>query len=410
MTRAMKIVSSRWVFPITRPAIEDGSVVVADRRIIDVGRREEMLARYPAASETQYPGVLMPGLINAHIHLELSHLRDVPEPLPQQTFTDWIAGLLARRAANNLSREERFAAVNALLRDQYASGIVLLADTGNERLNESESSGTERWPDIRRMLEFLGPDRQGCEEARQTIADLDDRIAVTGHAPYSTAPELLQLIKERCRRLGQVFSIHTAESSEELPFLQSRTGIFRDFLEGRNRWDGTFSSSQGDSSGTIDYYDRFNLLDAGSLLVHCVHVSDHELQLIAKRGAHICLCPGSNRFLKVGKAPAVKMVEAGLLPALGTDSFASNTTIDLWREMQLLSSDHPALEPAQILAMATLGGARALHADSDYGSLESGRKAILLHVSSFALSQCRTAPAILRELINGGRPTEISWV
>ena len=410
MTLALKIVSSRWVFPVTGPAVEDGGVVVADGRIVEVGGREEMLGRHPGIPERRFPGILMPGLVNAHIHLELSHLRDIAEPLPHQPFTAWIAGLLARRAPDSTSREDRLAAAGDLLRDQHDSGVVLVADTGNERISEFESPRAKSWPEIRRMLEYLGPDRSGCEAARQAIEGLADHHAATGHAPYSTGPELLQLIKARCRRLRQTFSIHTAESCAELPFLQLRTGVFREFLEGRNRWDDTFSSIRSGCSGTIDYYDRLDLLDDRTVLVHCVHVSSHELRLAAKRGAHICLCPGSNRFLKVGRAPVGRMLEAGLLPALGTDSCASNPIIDLWREMQLLAGDNPELEGAQILAMATLGGARALHAENDYGSLEPGRKSHFLHVSSSALAQCRTAADVLHELISGGRPKEISWV
>ena len=89
--------------------------------------------------------------------------------------------------------------------------------------------------------------------------------------------------------------------------------------------------------GTIEYFDHLGILDDKTLLVHCVHVSDNELQLIKKRGSRICLCPGSNEFLGVGLAPVEKMVDLGLLPALGTDSPASNMTIDMWREMQMLT-------------------------------------------------------------------------
>lgn len=409
MTRA-NIVTSRWVFPISRPAIEDGGVVIAEGRIIDIGPRQEMLSRYPYAGEISCAGVLLPGLVNAHIHLELSHLRDIPEPSPHQDFTEWIADLLAKKATDATSREERLAAADALLHDQHASGVILLADTGNDNSLALDTRPGEGTPEILRMLEFLAPDRAGCEAARQAIENLDEETAATGHAPYSTSPGLLQLIKRRCRRLRQIFSIHTAETNGELPFLQHHKGIFRDFLERRNRWDGTFATPQPDCTGTIDYYDRLHLLDDRTLLVHCVHVTDHDLHLAAEHDAHICLCPGSNRFLKVGQAPVEKMIAAGLRPALGTDSAASNPALDLWREMRLLAEDHPTVSPAQILAMATMGGARALHFDDSYGSLEPGRQGRLLHVSVPGLPDCRTSEEVLRRLVCGGRPADISWV
>jgi len=406
----MKIISSAWVVPVNEPVIHDGSVVIAEGRIVETGKRREILGRYPGIDETRYPAVLIPGLINAHMHLELSHLSDIPEPLPHQTFTDWIADLLARRMADTAGSEERTASFSALLNDQYASGVVLAADTGNEFLSELDNPATEGWPQIVRMVEYLGPDRQGDLAARQKIGELEDRIAVTGHAPYSTGPELLQYIKDRCRRLQQIFSIHTAESEAELQFLGSSTGIFRDFLEKRNRWDDTFASAAMGFSGTIEYYDVLGILDEKTLLIHCIHVSENELRLAASRGAHICLCPGSNRFLKVGKAPVAKMIKVGLLPALGTDSRASNRVIDLWREMQILAADNHELEHEEIFAMATLGGAHALHAARDFGSLAAGKKSRFLHVSSPSLLRCKNAWDVMKELVSGGRPTEISWV
>jgi cytosine/adenosine deaminase-related metal-dependent hydrolase len=405
-----KIISSAWVVPVGDPVIHDGSLVIVDDRIIDSGQREEILAKYPGIEESRYPAVLIPGLVNGHIHLELAHLNTIPELLPHHTFTDWIGAVLAQRAENASTMEQRRAAYSALLHDQYASGVVFLADTGNEFLSELHSPAKEGWPKIERMLEYLGPDRQTCRIAREKIGDLDDRIAATGHAPYSTAPELLQYIKNRCRRLHRIFSIHTAESAAELQFLQSNRGIFRDFLEKRNRWDGTFSFDRMQFSGTIEYYDHLGIVDDMTLLVHCVHVSENELVTIAERGGHVCLCPGSNRFLKVGLPPVAKMLEVGILPALGTDSPASNPLIDLWNEMRLLAEDHPAIDHERIFAMATLGGAQALHVDEDYGSLAIGKKARLLHVSSPALLQCRSGRDVMRELVAGGRPAEISWV
>jgi cytosine/adenosine deaminase-related metal-dependent hydrolase len=407
---AKKIISSAWVVPVDKPVIYDGSLVIAEGRITDIGRREEILAKYTGLEESRYPAVLIPGLINGHIHLELAHINNIPEPLPHQTFTDWIAAVLAKRGENGPTMDQRRAAYSALLRDQYGSGVVFIADTGNEFLSELHSTSTAGWPKIERMLEYLGPDRQTCLVAREGIRDLDDRINVTGHAPYSTAPELLRYIKNRCRRLHRIFSIHTAESAAELQFLQSNSGIFRDYLEKRNRWDGTFSFDRTEFSGTIEYFDHLGIVDEMTLLVHCVHVSENELVTIAERGGHICLCPGSNRFLKVGVPPVEKMIEVGILPALGTDSPASNPVIDLWNEMRQLAADHPALAHEKIFAMATQGGAKSLHIDGDYGSLATGKKARFLHVASPALLCCRSGLDLMRELVVGGRPTEISWV
>ena len=192
-----------------------------------------------------------------------------------------------------------------------------------------------------------------------------------------------------------------------MEFLQTGSGCFRKFLEMRNSWDGMFTFDKKDFSGTIDYFDHLEILDSRTLLVHCVHVSDSEITLIGDRGAHICLCPGSNRFLGVGTPPVERMIELGLLPCLGTDSLASNSSIDIWREMQVMADMHPNLDNSTILAMATLGGATALGYENKFGSLAVGKDAKFIHVSSDFLLRCTDAVKLIRVLVTGGRPTEI---
>lgn len=405
----MEILSAEWVVPVAMPAIGDGSLVVADRRIVEVGRRSDILPRYPGIGERRYPGVLMPGLVNGHMHLELSALRAITPPAVDGAFTAWISELIAVRERQAASRDEITAAFATVLRRQYAGGVALIADTGNEQFPELTDRRQDGWPEIIRLLECLGPYRPAVLAALEKIARLDDRYPVCGHAPYSTSPELLVALKSRCRRLDQIFSIHTAESPDELEFLRSGTGSFRDFLERRKGWDDSFAFAERGFSGAIAYFDTLGLLDPKTVLVHAVHVADDELQLIARRGAHVCLCPGSNRFLGVGRAPAGKMLELGILPALGTDSPASNQSLDLWREMQILAADHPRLTASSILAMATLGGAKALHRGGDYGSLMPGRKAQILWVASPALRRCRNSGPLIEKLVEGGKPEEISW-
>ena len=148
----------------------------------------------------------------------------------------------------------------------------------------------------------------------------------------------------------------------------------RKFLEERGFWDGSLQA-MGNAGGSVKYLHKLGLLDSKTVCVHCVHVSKEEIGLLAGTGAKVCLCPGSNRYLGVGKAPVTSFLEHGILPALGTDSLTSNPELSLWREMRLLAEDHPTLHPADILRMATLGGATALGLEKQFGSLEVGKKA-----------------------------------
>jgi cytosine/adenosine deaminase-related metal-dependent hydrolase len=139
-----------------------------------------------------------------------------------------------------------------------------------------------------------------------------------------------------------------------------------------------------------------------------VHVDHDEIRILAGEGSKICLCPGSNRFLEVGKVPLEQFLEAGLLPALGTDSAASNPDLSLWREMALLAEDHPYVEPHVIFAMATQGGAEALGFGNQLGTLAPQKEADLLAVPVPAT--VRSADQLMHYLVTAGttlHPTRV---
>jgi cytosine/adenosine deaminase-related metal-dependent hydrolase len=312
------------------------------------------------------------------------------------------------RDSCGLSLQEMKERRQEILLDQYRSGVILLADIGNERYPcDSDRSD---YPIMLYFQEFLAPTKNATDAVSAIVAALPDALAATAHAPYSTSPELIRLLKDRARRLQKVFPIHVAESKDEIEFLQSATGSFRDFLERLEAWDGTFSNGKSDLEGTVMYLQQLDVLDPKTLCVHCVHMTENEMQILLEKGSHVCLCPGSNRFLRVGKAPVERMLRHGLLPAIGTDSIASNENLDIWREMQILSVDHPGVESAKILEMATLGGASALHYEGDFGSLAPGRRAVFLEVDGEGFSRVDSEEDLFDVLITRGRPQIVSWI
>ena len=125
-------------------------------------------------------------------------------------------------------------------------------------------------------------------------------------------------------------------------------------------------------------------------------------------GAKVCLCPGSNSYLRVGTAPLGMFLAHGILPALGTDSMASNPELSIWREMRLLHNDHPTVEPSMILAMATLGGAAALGLEHTYGTLSPGRSSRFLAVQLPEPSP--SAAKVYEYLVGGNSHIQPTWV
>ncbi len=395
-------VSAPWVLPITSPTLAEGAVAMAEGKILAVGKRRDILRRYPHSREQRCRSLLMPGLVNGHCHLELSYLCDSLSPPAGAPLTVWIEQLLARRRERGGSRTEMVSAAISALQEQGEAGTVLVADIGNESFLELQQGGEKR-PEVLAMLELLAPSQAAAAVALKRLAELSDSQVAAAHAPYSTTAEVLMAVKQRCRRLSQIFSVHCAESSAEIEFVRSGEGAFARFLRERGGEEEAFSFATQGFSGSVTYFQSLGLLDSATLLVHGVHLSEEELRVVAEHGSHVCLCPGSNRFLAVGRAPLPEMLAAGILPALGTDSRASNPSLDLWREMRLLADDHPRVEPQVILAMATLGGAKALQREADYGSLTPGRRSLILEVDSVELKDCRNVEAVHVELVNGGR-------
>lgn len=393
---------------ISSPVIRDGAVAVGNGRILAVGSSSSLRAQFADARIENCQGVLLPGLVNAHIHLELSAYHHVPRPTPEETFCDWIRSLLQLRQDGGIEAEEVARAARNMLQQQHDAGVLLLLDIGNILPSFPATNSPAVYLSF--LLELLGPTSKAEEQVLVKIASLPDSVAATPHAPYSTTAGIMMALKQRADRLRHIFSLHVAESADEIELLQSGQGCFRSFLEERGAWENIFPCPGMDGRGAVEYLEHLGLLDANLLCVHCVHVSEKEVQMLAAHGCKVCLCPGSNRFLGVGVAPLEMMLAHRLLPALGTDSIASNEELDLWREMQILREDHPGVAPAVVLAMATLGGAEAMGYEEEFGALAPGRKSILLNVDSPVLQGVGNGDQLLDTLTGGGRPEKICWI
>ncbi len=365
-----------WLLPVSSPPVADGGIAVQAGRIAAVGPFREVRRSWPGAQVIEHPDcVLLPGLINAHTHLELSQLAHLGQQPAPSSFPAWIEALLAARSQAAADDAAMLQAARQALTQQQAEGVAVLADISNSGLTSqlaAEFSG--------RLLvfkEYLGLRTDSAAAALLRLQQEDEAQLCAGHAPYSTHPLLLRGLKARANRLGHVFPVHTAESAAEIELLRSGGGPFRDFLEKRGLWDGAFQA-MGKKGGAVRWLHQHGLLDSRTLCVHCVHVDAEEIALLAEKGAKVCLCPGSNRSLSVGRPPVGSLLKKGILPAIGTDSLASNPELSLWREMRLLAAEQPGVPPETILAMATLGGAAALGLDKRLGSLEAGKEAVIL--------------------------------
>jgi len=354
-------------------------------------------------------------LVNSHSHLELSHL-DLGARTDDAGYyagdpTSWIRDLLSAREKfsqnSSDSEDEILHHARQVLHDMHCQGVGFVGDTGNSLA--SRIIGKEHRTTVFFLLELLGLSR---ESEAKTFARLEEISAdptigtgCTAHAPYSTTPALIQEIKRRADMQGHVFSIHVAESSPEIEFLQTGSGQFLDFLHDRGVWDSTFSIP---GMGSVQYLESLGVLNETTLCVHVVHVNQSEIAILAKRKANICLCPGSNRFLGVGKAPVTEFLAHGILPSLGTDSKASNGVLSLWREMRLLREDHPGLTPEAVFCMATRGGAEAWGIATEMGTLAPGKRALIQAID--CQDNMGSGSQVMEYLTTAGESVSVDWV
>jgi len=394
------VYTAPWVIPIQGDILRDGAIAVRHGLILSLGSIPGLLQRYPEFHIVSYPGVFLPELVNSHIHLDLSCYGTVPVGKDNFSMCDWIRALLEKRMDMHFSYEEKYNAARKQVLKQFDAGVGLLLDIGNQKLASYNSIDIK----IISLLEMLGPTDAAGKSIMASLAALGKDIAITGHAPYSTVAPLLQDIKKRAGKLETIFSLHVAENCDEAKLLFEGTGCFYEFLKERDALDKSFPIRTVACSSVVEYLSKLDLLDSNSICVHCVHVSREDIQILAKSGSHICLCPSSNAFLKVGRAPLDSFIDAGILPALGTDSITSNPDLDMWQEMAILRQNYPDVSAVTILEMATIAGAMALKSEQDYGTLRTGQKARFIHVDDPAFASVASEDQIIAQLTGGGRP------
>ncbi len=389
-----------FVVPGNGPVISDGAVLTEDGLVTAVGPYGE-LKDLDAQLEDYDGHVITPPLVNCHAHLELSHLAVLPGDSPAPgDMTGWIRNLLAARAENPDPETVHDAALLALAR-LYAGGCRAVADIGN--LPESRLLGEGFKTEVLFFLELLGLCGASEQAALASLSGINDDLRCTPHAPYSTGPALIRALKERSRAGKSLFSMHVAESAQEIEFLRTGGGPFRDFLVERGVEVDSFAPP---GMGAVRYLDSLGVLDARTLCVHGIYVEEEELSLLAARGTAVCLCPGSNRFMGVGAAPAKKMLAHGIPLVLGTDSLASNPQLSLWREMQVLREDHPDLPPEAVFAMASVNGARLLGIEGKLGAIAPGVSSSLLAVRCPAKSEAE----VFEYLTSAGTDIRLEWL
>jgi 5-methylthioadenosine/S-adenosylhomocysteine deaminase len=380
------IYSGRWVLPIASPAIDFGAVAVDGDKIVSVGNLRDVTSEFPHALVIDFgASAILPGLINAHSHLELTAMRGFLER-EEHDFKAWLGKLTLARMA--MAADDLFVSAACGGMEAVRAGITCVGDSSSAAGSAMKAL---REVGLRGIVyqESFGPDPDVAEEAVAGVRrELDAMRAietamvhagVSPHAPYTVSARQLRLIARLAIEEKLPLMMHAAESQAEKSLLLDGTGPFAEGLRIRNiAW-------QAPGISTIQYLARHGIMETQPLLAHCITIDEEDMEMISRARAAVAHCPKSNAKLGHGRAPFEKLIGGGLKVGLGSDSVASNNNCDILEEgrFALLSSRGSrtsagaTLNAETVLFAMTLGGAHALGLGDQVGSLERGKQADL---------------------------------
>ncbi len=357
--------------------VVDGAVVVgAAGEIVAVGPAGEVLPRHAGVAVERVRGVVLPGLVNAHTHLELSALRGcVPGGAG---FVPWVEQLIGVR--NELQPESDAAAVERAVDELEACRTVAVGEVTNSLAAVRtlarrgfvgcvfhEVFGVEHDP----LAERLAALPRMVEERLGTWPSPELSYAPSPHTLYTTHADVVRQLLRQGSEQGLRLSLHLSEHAAERRFLENGDGPIAGWYEARLRLRRDLLEWPGQSP--VAFADSLGALAPGVLAVHLTDARPEELELVARRGSPVVLCPRSNLFIETRLPPLLAMRAAGITPALGTDSLASNASLDVLAEARALSDRFPSVPARELVAMATWASAQAL-GRSDLGRIATGTR------------------------------------
>jgi len=382
-------VSAGWVIPVDGPPLRDAHVAWEDGRIVEV-------APGRVARHFGEDALILPGIVNAHSHLEYSVYAGFGDGEP---FGSWLATHIARKRV--LTRDDMVAIARHGAAQSLGAGITTTADYSFS--GAAADAAAELGLRAIVYLEVFGADPRDAEqrflELRAALPEGElVTVGVSPHAPYTCSAE----VYEWCLSLGVPVGTHLAESDGENEWLEHGTGSLAAAAEylvpptGRRAVD------------TLA-----DVLGPGLLCAHCVTLDEDEVAALAQADVPVAHCPRSNALLGCGIAPVVALRDAGVRVGLGTDSPASTPSFDPWDEMRAslggarARERRPdALTAADVLHLATLGSAAALGLGDELGSLAPGKRADLT-VLSLAGSPYDPVEDPVVAAVFGGSPSGI---
>ena len=404
------IVRARTVVTIDGAPIENGAVAVSGNRIVDVGRFAEIKTRNAGKTVDLGEKVLLPGLINAHCHLDYTCLRGkIP---PQKSFTNWIQAINAEKA--NLLPKDYVASINDGFAEASRFGTITIANLTAfpELISQIQPPIRTRWfaelIDVRmpesatelvdRAMESLGRARP---ELVLREAEGGAPLGLAPHALFTASSNLFRWCENISRRDNILLTTHLAESREEIQMFRDASGPLYEFLKSIGR--------PMDDCGSKTPLELFVVAAGGYALsqwivAHLNELTESDFELLERSNSkfHVMHCPGSHKYFGHSPFAFDRLRSFGFNICLGTDSLASNESLSLFAEMRAFQKEFPSVSAEEIFQMVTVNPARALRYGNALGQIGPGFGADLIAVP------CSTSTDIFEQILAFENP--VDWV
>ncbi len=365
----MLTLKARWIFPVCAAPARDGVIRIEDNRIVSVEQ-----GRAGQGGQDLGNVAILPGLINAHTHLELSGFGE-PLGRPGISLVDWVGMLVGKRHGEEYDAAE---AVRRGLDECVSAGVAAVGD-----IVQGTTVPTDQSVAVAAFLELIGPtEARAAEALEKAIAYVRagqgraaQRVGLSPHAPYSVRPELVEGACRLSAEHGIPVAFHLAESRQEMQLLHEGTGPFRELLVRLGSWDPRV---QHGGRRSLDFLEMLAGADR-ALVIHGNYLDEEEIKFVGERSDRMSVvyCPRTHGWFQHDPYPLESMLAAGVCVALGTDSRASSPDLSVLEEMRTVARRHPSVSGEKIVEMGTIAGAKSLGCEDELGSLEPGKLARL---------------------------------
>ncbi len=400
------IIRARTVATMDGPPIEDGGVVISGNRIIEVGEFPGVSARH-SGQETVDLGeqALLPGLINAHCHLDYTCLRG--KIAPQKSFADWIRAINAEKA--KLAADDYLASITDGFAEAKRFGTTTVANlTAFPELISQIRSPIRTWW-FAELIDVRSPERAN-ELVDLAIKSLqsEEKWGLAPHALFTASRDLYRRCEEVARRENVLLTTHLAESPEEMEMFREGSGPLYEFMKsiGRLMNDCGKETPLANFLTIRDYSSALRAArnDKDWLIAHLNELTESDFDLLetAKRRFHVVHSPRSHGYFAHNRFPFHKLRALGLNICLGTDSLASNENLSLFAEMRAFQRSEPRMSPDKILEMVTVNAALALHQENALGRIRPGFRADLISIP------CSGSANLFQEIVGFDGP--VNWM